>query len=123
MSATRPPPRRYPMCRRPGRIRRQLAAILRRDLEIDITAYDLWTQQGAYRHVTWDLARWGGTCHRWTGSCWVQLTVCSWDTMTDIVRAGSARPLSDEGYGPDGEVVAWEADEQTASASPREVQP
>lgn len=91
------PPQRYPMCNSPGATRTKLAVILRRDLDIDITAHDLWTQQGAYRHATWDLARWGGHGHRWTGTTWLPVQVCSWDTMTDILRAGHVRIVSEDG--------------------------
>lgn len=74
----------------PGRIKWRLSEILR-EHGIEASPYDMWTQEGAYRSRHWDLARWGvsgkwinPTLEQHTG----QLTIYSWDTMTNCVRFG-----------------------------------
>lgn len=73
------------------RIRFRLAALLSKQMSeqegipIDIDCdRDMWIQQGGYRHVHWDLARWGADFHA-SGR---YFSVYSWDTMTDCVRYG-----------------------------------
>lgn len=63
--------------------RERLSALLA-EKGIEIKPYDLDTQQGAYRSVLWDLARWFGSA-TYKGR---RLNVCSWCTMTDCVRYG-----------------------------------
>jgi hypothetical protein len=46
---------------------------------------EFWTQRGDYRKATWDLAVWGVEAEL-EGR---RVSVCSWQTMTEIVRAGS----------------------------------
>lgn len=44
----------------------------------------LWTQHGDYRKAEWDLAVWGAEAQ--FEGC--PVTICSWSTMTAIVKAG-----------------------------------
>lgn len=75
-----------------GKTRTKLAIVLGTKLResenlprLSIEPEDFWIQQGAYRHATWDLARWGVDIHCEGGK---YLKVYSWDTMTDCVRYG-----------------------------------
>lgn len=79
---------------RPGRTRTALSALLARH-GVLVDPCDFWVQEGAYRHVTWDLARWGSYEARWAsgqapdGRAWSsKFHVSSWSTMTDCVRHG-----------------------------------
>lgn len=78
----------------PGRIRIRLAELLL-DKGIVVSPYDLWTQEGGYRHMTWDLARWGSYEATFPngitpdGSTFHgKVHLSSWSTMTDCVRFG-----------------------------------
>lgn len=76
------------------RISERLAEMLTAALQPDraLVASDFWIQQGAYRHKTWDLARWGA----WVRVKGATRSVCSWDTMTACVRKGIS--VSNEGH-------------------------
>lgn len=71
-----------------GRIREKLADLLTKALterekrEINVDPEDFWIQEGTYRHVTWDMARWGVNNGR------VPFVIHSWDTMSDCVKHG-----------------------------------
>lgn len=56
--------------------------------EIIVELEDFWIQQGAYRHATWDLARWGCYPRMWLHGGRVTLSIYSWDTMTECARRG-----------------------------------
>lgn len=86
--------------RKIGRVREHLAEILR-DLGLDCHPEDLWIQEGGYRRLQWDLARWGTHPIKWLSNPkGIKEDVCgephigqtcivsSWDTMTDCVRYG-----------------------------------
>lgn len=94
------------MCRKPGKTRRKLAELLRRDLDIEIRGEDLQTPKGAYRHATFDCAKWEGMGCRWVDvdlpgmhGAWVPVQVHSWDTMTMIVRSGGVTIIGGEEEG------------------------
>jgi len=78
------------MRREPGRIKERLAQrLLNAGIRVD--PYDFWMQEGAYRSRFWDLARWGARGRftdplRYSG----ELTIYSWDTMSDCARFGVA---------------------------------
>lgn len=78
----------------PGRTRERLAALLL-EKGLAVSPYDLWVQEGGYRHRNWDLARWGSNHAKWVngkdpeGNPWdLPVTLCSWSTMTQCVRYG-----------------------------------
>jgi len=82
--------------RHPGRVRERLAALLLKKGVI-VSPYDLWAQEGGYRHMHWDLARWGSNDARWEGGrapdgteYHGQVLLCSWSTMSECVRWGVA---------------------------------
>lgn len=54
-------------------------------------AENIWIQEGVYRHVRWDLARWGAHCRGTTGRNLPEglgVSAYSSDTITDCVRFG-----------------------------------
>lgn len=78
----------------PGRTRIRVADLLA-ERGLIVSPYDLWVQEGGYRHRYWDLARWGTNEARWedgrdpdgkerTGKVFVS----SWSTMTECVQWG-----------------------------------
>ena len=78
----------------PGRTRWRLSELLA-EKGITVSPYDLWVQEGGYRHRHWDLARWGSNEARWTsgkdpdGKVWtLSLHLCSWSRMTDCIKHG-----------------------------------
>jgi len=78
----------------PGRIRERIAALLA-EKGLIVSPYDLWVQEGGYRHRHWDLARWGTNHARWKDSRDPDgnerkhdVHVSSWSTMTECVRWG-----------------------------------
>ncbi len=78
----------------PGRIRWRLAELLK-EKGLIVSPYDLWVQEGGYRHRNWDLARWGSNNARWVddkcpdGKPWVlEVILSSWSRMTQCVRYG-----------------------------------
>ncbi len=77
-----------------GRIREKLAKLLG-EKGILVDPEDLWTQEGAYRSVHWDLARWGTMEAKFKdgkapdGTDWHQsVQLSSWSTMTDCCKYG-----------------------------------
>lgn len=83
----------------PGRIKWKLSELFRA-AGIEASPYDFWQQEGAYRSVKWDLARWGVRNGRWidaTGKYPGPLHIYSWDTMTDCVRYGINLQLAGDG--------------------------
>lgn len=74
-----------------GRTRIRLAARLskahteREGIVFNIAPEDLWVQQGAYRHLAWDLARWGCDVVPLRGR---RFTISSWDTMSACLKHG-----------------------------------
>jgi hypothetical protein len=96
--------------RKVGRTRLRMMAML---AEHGIKVDDLWLQEGGYRHHHWDLARWGGS-GTWTGNpknlkplyCekqpepppGLQVTVYSWDKMTECVRNGFTIRMDERGW-------------------------
>lgn len=86
----------------PGRIRWRLSELLLAKGLI-VSPYDLWTQDGGYRHRHWDLARWGSNHARFVdglapdGSPWdLDVHLSSWSRMTDCVRFGVEIGKEDE---------------------------
>lgn len=80
--------------RHPGPTRIKLAELLA-EKGIVVSPYDLWVQEGGYRHRNWDLARWGSNHARWaTGKdpeghiYHLEIHLCSWSRMTDCVKHG-----------------------------------
>jgi hypothetical protein len=75
--------------REPGRVRVRLAAVLLRDLGVVVDPGDLWCQEGGYRSLHWDLARWGAYNVTWADPAKHKKAVhsiCSWDRMTACLR-------------------------------------
>ena len=68
----------------PGRVRLRLAKLLE-GIGVKVDPYDLWCQEGGYRHHNWDLACWGAYSAEYKGE---KVHLCSWDTMTKCVRFG-----------------------------------
>lgn len=78
------------MKRRIGKIREKLCELLQA-AGLSITGPEcLWIQEGAYRSIHWDLARWGA---KWEapieeGGKPINHSIYSWDTMTECVKNG-----------------------------------
>jgi hypothetical protein len=96
--------------RKIGRVREKIAAMMTK-LGIPIQPHQIWIQEGAYRSVYWDLARWGFHT-RWTKGTTVDkmdpkrpyitqpATVYSWDRMADCLKYGfNLVPDDRDGWG------------------------
>jgi hypothetical protein len=73
-----------------GRLRIKLAAMLS-SAGLLCDGEDIWIQEGVYRHVHWDLARWGAHCRGTVGRGLPEtlgVNVHCWDTITECVRCG-----------------------------------
>jgi hypothetical protein len=68
----------------PGKIKVKLTEMLQA-IGVSVSPYDLWVQQGVYRSIQWDCARWGGHNATYNNQ---RLQLTSWDTMTSCVRYG-----------------------------------
>lgn len=80
--------------RQVGRIRQKMAEMLQA-LGLEVSAFDIWIQEGAYRSVQMDLARWGvskpggvQTNDKYPGGAGCCVTLYSYDLMTECVRYG-----------------------------------
>lgn len=74
----------------PGRMRIKIASMLKRDLGIDADPYELFVNNSPSDRL-YDMARWGGEAKR-NG---LHVHVCSWDRMTDIIKAGCVAVVED----------------------------
>jgi hypothetical protein len=84
--------------RKIGRIRENIAYMMTK-LGLPIQPHKIWIQEGAYRSVHWDLARWGFHT-RWTKGTTVDkmdskrpcitqpVTIYSWDKMSNCLKYG-----------------------------------
>jgi hypothetical protein len=86
----------------PGRVRLRLAALLLQK-GIEVSPYDLWVQEGAYRSHYWDLACWGTDKAKFVNGIApdgtpfpYEVQLSSWSTMTDCVRRGIDAGKEDE---------------------------
>ena len=85
--------------RKIGRTRIRLATILselfsqKYGAAVTVEPEDLWMQEGGYRSVHWDLARWGGAVPKERCPPGIyRISFCSWDRMGDCCRFGIAEP-------------------------------
>lgn len=86
-------------CNQIGRVRIRLWELLQEAGFSIPGPEDFWMQEGAYRGMRMDLARWGAD---WKGltldkSHVAHHTIFSWDTMTECVKLGIV--FSDDGPG------------------------
>jgi hypothetical protein len=74
------------MPRRPGRVRCRIAALLSKELGMEVRPEVIWVQRGIYSHATTDAVKWGA--HVPVPGTLGTVPVFSWDTMTDCLRQG-----------------------------------
>lgn len=85
-----------------GSVRVKLCKLLL-EKNVLVAPEDLWVQEGAYRQITWDLARWGSNHARWKdgiapdGKPWRnEIILSSWSTMTECCNKGIVMDKEDK---------------------------